>query len=88
MEEIGFKYDEPIPLFMDSDGAIAITKNPENMRSTLHIDKVYHWIRQHVDEGTFSPESIPGKENPADIFTKSLDLSSFNRHKYNLGITN
>ena len=88
MEEVGFKHDEPIPLFMDSDGAIAITKNPENMRSTLHIDKVYHWIRQHVDEGTFSPESIPGKENPADIFTKSLDLSSFNRHKYNLGITN
>ncbi|KAI0995437.1 hypothetical protein K3495_g12742 [Podosphaera aphanis] len=86
MEELGFPHNEPIPLFMDSDGAIALTKNPENMRATLHIDKIYHWIRQHVEQGTFSPESIPGRENPADIFTKSLDRSSFERHKINIGI--
>lgn len=86
MEELGFPHKEPIPLFMDSDGAIALTKNPENMRATMHIDKIYHWIRQHVEEGTFSPESIPGKENPADIFTKSLVLSSFQKHKMNIGM--
>lgn len=51
MEELEFKHDEPIQLFMDSDGAIALTKNPGNMRATLHIDKIYHWIRQHVEDG-------------------------------------
>lgn len=86
MQELGYTHDEPIPLFMDSDGAICLTKNPENMRATLHIDKIYHWIRQHVEEGTFSPDSIPGTENPADLFTKSLDKSSFDRHKANIGI--
>ena len=86
MEELGFKHSSPIPLFMDSDGAIALTKNPENMRATIHIDKIYHWIRQHVEDGTFSPESIPGKENPADVFTKSLSKSFFDKHTLNIGV--
>ncbi|KAI1002740.1 hypothetical protein K3495_g5462 [Podosphaera aphanis] len=72
MQELDYEYKDPIPLFMGSDGAIALTKNPENMRATLHIDKIYHWIRQHVEEGMSSPESIPRSENPADLFTKSL----------------
>ena len=88
MEEMGFIHDEPIPIFMDSDGAISLTKNPENMRATIHIDKIYHWIRQHVEEGTFSPESIPSKENPADLFTKLLPKSLFDYHTSNIGILN
>ncbi|KAI0998420.1 hypothetical protein K3495_g9775 [Podosphaera aphanis] len=86
MEELGFRHDEPIPLFMDSDGAIALTKNPENMQATIHIDKIYHWIRQHVEEGTFSPESIPSPENPADLFTKALANPSFDKHIQNIGV--
>ena len=43
MEDLNFQHEDPIPLFMDSDGAIAITKNPENMRATIHIDKIFHW---------------------------------------------
>ncbi|KAI0996183.1 Retrovirus-related Pol polyprotein from transposon TNT 1-94 [Podosphaera aphanis] len=86
MEELGFRHDEPIPLFMDSDGAIALTKNPENMRATIHIDKIYHWIRQYVEEGTFSPESIPSSENPADLFTKALAKPSFDKHIQNIGV--
>lgn len=86
MEDLRFKHEDPIPLFMDSDGAIAISKNPENMRATIHIDKIFHWIRQHVDMGTFSPESIPSEHNPADIFTKSLPKDIFEKHKLNIGI--
>lgn len=86
MEELGFEHKDPIPLFMDSEGAIALTKNPENMRATLHIDKIYHWIRRHVEQGTFSPESIPSQENPADLFTKSLPKSTFDKHSQNIGL--
>ena len=86
MEDLGYKHSEPIPLFMDSDGAIALTKNPENMRSTIHIDKIYHWIRQHVGEGTFSPESIPSRENLADNFTKALSKMDFEKHIHNIGM--
>ncbi|KAI1002210.1 hypothetical protein K3495_g5994 [Podosphaera aphanis] len=86
MEELRFRYDEPIPLFMDSDGAIALTKNLENMRATIHIDKIYHRIRQHVEEGTFSPESIPSPENSADLFTKAVAKPSFDKHIQNIGV--
>lgn len=86
MKELTFKHDEPIPLFMDSDGAIALTINPENMKATLHIDRIYHWIRHRLEEGAFRPESIPGKANQADIFTKLLDLSSLNHHKISIDI--
>ncbi|KAI0999362.1 hypothetical protein K3495_g8836 [Podosphaera aphanis] len=86
MGELEMPHSGPIPLFMDSDGAIALTKNPENMRATIHIDKIFHWIRQHVENRTFSPGSILSKQNLADLLTKALLRVSFEQHKFNIGM--
>ncbi|KAI1001934.1 hypothetical protein K3495_g6272 [Podosphaera aphanis] len=44
MEELEMQHSGPVPLFMDSDGAIALTKYPENMRATIYIEgRMVQW---------------------------------------------
>ena len=39
---------------------------------TKHIDIAYHFVRQLIEEGWFSPKHIDTMINIADIFTKAL----------------
>ena len=41
-----------IPIFCDNTSAIAISNNPVQHSRTKHIDIRYHFIREHVMNGT------------------------------------
>jgi transposase InsO family protein len=57
---------------MDSQGAIALAKNPEFHARTKHIDVQHHFIREHVMKGTVKLSYVPTGVMVADIFTKAL----------------
>jgi len=59
----------------DSDSALKAIKNPVFHARTKHFDMRHHFIRDVVAKGELCMGYIPGDENPADIFTKSLDRS-------------
>ena len=42
---------QPISLYADNQGAIALAKNPVNHQRTKHIDIKYHFIRLEVEQG-------------------------------------
>jgi len=46
-----------------------------------HIDHQYHYIRQQNRSGKLTVKTIPGKDNPADILTKLIPMSSVNGWK-------
>ena len=62
----------PTTIYSDSQGSIALVKNPEYHSRTKHIDIRHHFVREHV----FSGETIfkfVGTENMiADVLTKPL----------------
>jgi len=62
----------PTTIYSDSQGSIALVKNPEYHSRTKHIDIRHHFVRDHV----FSGETIfkfVGTENMiADVLTKPL----------------
>ncbi|KAK1379096.1 hypothetical protein POM88_025840 [Heracleum sosnowskyi] len=70
---------EKIPIFCDNTSAIAITENPVQHSRTKHIDIKYHFIREHVMNGTVELHFVPSEQQLADIFTKPLDESKFSR---------
>ena len=41
---------EPMEIFCDNEGAVALTKEPRDHGSSRHIDKKYHFIRHRVEE--------------------------------------
>ena len=68
-------------LTTDSEGAFNLSKTNGYMRRTRHIDHRYHYIRQEIKKGHLDLQTIPGKENPADIFTKILPMSAVREWK-------
>ena len=67
----------------DSESALKAIKNPVFHARTKHFDMRHHFIRDVVAKGELSVGYIAGDENPADIFTKSLDR---NKHAVALGL--
>ena len=42
---------EPMEIFYDNGGVVAITKEPRDRGRSSHIDRKYHFIRHRVEEG-------------------------------------
>ena len=42
---------EPMEIFCDNEGAVALTKEPRDHGRSQHIDRKYHFIRHRVEEG-------------------------------------
>ena len=87
LRDYGFVLNK-IPILCDNISAIAITNNPVQHTRTKHIDVGYHFIREHVMNGTVELHFVPTEEQIADIFTKALDESTFTYLVGKLGMLN
>jgi hypothetical protein len=87
LQDYGFVLNK-IPIFCDNTSAIAITNNPVQHSRTKHIDIRYHFIREHVTNGTVELHFVPTEQQLADIFTKPLDEITFSRLVGELGMLN
>ena len=63
-----------------------MTGNPVQHSMTKHISIMYHFIREHVDEGTVELHFVPTDQLLADIFTKPLCEATFIRLVNELGM--
>ncbi len=73
---INITLKQPI-LITDSQSAQALAENPEFHRRTKHIDIMYHYIRQLVNENQIILTYCKSKENNADPFTKGVPRVQF-----------
>ncbi|XP_057444286.1 uncharacterized protein LOC130736472 [Lotus japonicus] len=73
-------------LFCDNLSAINISKNPIQHSRTKHIDIRHHFIRELVEDGTVTLEHVSTEKQLADIFTKALDATQFEKLRQLLGI--
>ena len=87
LQDYGFMLDK-IPILCDNTSAIAIANNPVQHTRTKHIDIRYHFLREHVMNGTVELHFVPTDQQIADIFTKPLDESTFSRLVGELGMLN
>ena len=75
-----------ITLYCDNFSAINISKNPIQHSRTKHIDIRHHFIRDLVEENIVTLEHVTTEGQIADIFTKALDATQFERLRGKLGI--
>ncbi|KAL8121152.1 hypothetical protein AgCh_018062 [Apium graveolens] len=75
-----------IPIYCDNQSAIAMTGNPVQHSMIKHISIRYHFIREHVMEGTVELHFVPTDQQLADIFTKPLCEATFARLVNELGM--
>jgi hypothetical protein len=67
----------PVIIHIDNTGTITLLKEAKNHIRSKHIDVHYHFIRGHIERGTFLPEWLPSHRNMADILTKALPRPLF-----------
>ena len=84
MKFLGMGMKDKMNIKIDNQGALFLSKNEYACHRTKHIDVRYHYIRQHIEEGTIEMELIRSEENTADMFTKNLGHDLFWTHVYKL----
>ncbi|GJW03050.1 retrovirus-related pol polyprotein from transposon TNT 1-94 [Tanacetum coccineum] len=82
-----FFYDK-VPIYCVSKSAIAISCNPVQHTRTKHIDVRYHFIKDHVENGTIELYFVGTEFQLADLFTKSLPEARFKFLVEKLGMMN
>nr|GEV97774.1 copia protein [Tanacetum cinerariifolium] len=76
IQDYGFNYNK-IPLYCDSQSAIAISWNPVQYSRTKHIHTRYHFIKEHVENGIIELYFVRTEYQLADMFTKALPEDKF-----------
>ena len=69
---LGLHASAPTTIQCDSQGAIALAKNPEHHQRSKHIDMRYHFIREQVTNGAITLSYTSTSDMVADQLTKPL----------------
>jgi hypothetical protein len=78
LSELGMPPSVPTVIYSDSQGSIALAKNPEHHNRTKHIDIQHHFVREQLARRTVALEFMGTADMVADVLTKPL---SRDRHE-------
>nr|GEV89548.1 hypothetical protein [Tanacetum cinerariifolium] len=85
LTDYGFHFNK-IPIYCDSNSAIAISCNLVQHSRTKHIVVRYHFIKKHVKKGTIEQYFVKTDYQLADLFTKTLLVDRFKYLVCHLGM--
>lgn len=88
LRETNHPQHEPTQIYINNMSAIALAKNPVTHGRSKHIDRKYHFIRQHVKENNIQLVFCRTEDQIADIFTKPLKVETFEYFRIRLGLRN
>jgi hypothetical protein len=86
LAEVKSEQQEKFTLKMDSQSAIALSKNPVHHERSKHIDVRFHFIRNCILDGKMEVEHVRTEEQLADILTKPLGRDKFCELRVQLGV--
>ena len=71
--------DVECEIYMDSSAAMGLAQK-EGLGKAKHVAIHWLWVQQETREGRLKVRKVPGKENPADLMTKSLNGNEITKH--------
>ena len=80
-ESFNVNFDKPIKMYEDNSGAIAIAKFGNFTKNSKHIEVQYHYINENYENGIIDIIKIDSQFNLADMLTKSLDKTKFQKNR-------
>lgn len=83
MSELGYR-QQPITLYCDNQGAMALANNPIHHNRSKHIDIKHHFIRECLLKHVVTLEWVSTDRMVADLLTKPLSPKLFERQRDNL----
>jgi hypothetical protein len=77
---MGIKVKLPIIVQVDNIGAIFMTENVSTSSRTKHVDVMYHFVREYVEDGFIKIIFVRSEHNVSDRFTKNVTGDIYNAH--------
>jgi hypothetical protein len=77
---------ERAPLMCDNTNAISVAKNLVFHIRMRRLERIHHFLRDHVEKGDIEIRYIDTERQLADIFTKPLDASRFAALRREIGV--
>src|SRR5882724_647464 len=71
-QEIFKPLNDPVLIYLDNSGAVALSENPVFHNQSKHIDIRWHYIRDLIQSKIIRSSHIPGIYNGADFLMKAL----------------
>jgi transposase InsO family protein len=84
--ELGMPKTITTIIHSDSQGSIALSKNPEHHARSKHIDIRHHFVREQVAAGTVALQYVPTHDMIADVLTKPLSKLQHTRLVHTMGV--
>ncbi|GJZ53297.1 retrotransposon protein, putative, ty1-copia subclass [Tanacetum coccineum] len=78
--------EEPINMYCDNTGAIAIAKESGITKGASHFRAKVHYLREVIEFGDIKLEKVHTYDNIADPFTKALAFPKHSEHAMNIGM--
>ena len=85
LQDYGYTFNR-IPIYCDSKSAIAISCNTVLHSKSKHIALRYHFIKEHVEQGTVELYFVGTEYQLADLFTKALAPTRFAELVHQIGM--
>jgi hypothetical protein len=80
LRSFGIKVTKPCKTLEDNEANIVNASVASSPLRKKHAALSYHFIRENAAVGTICPGKISGKDNFADLLTKSLERNTFMKH--------
>ncbi|GJT98685.1 hypothetical protein Tco_1094203 [Tanacetum coccineum] len=78
--------EEPINMYCDNTGAIAIAKESRITKGARHFHAKVHYLREVIEYGDIKLEKVHTYDNLADPFIKALAFPKHSEHTKNIGM--
>ncbi|GJS72443.1 retrotransposon protein, putative, ty1-copia subclass [Tanacetum coccineum] len=78
--------EEPISMYCDNTGAIAIAKDHGITKGARHFRAKVHYLRETIEMGDVKIEKVDTEDNLADPFTKALAYPKHSELTKNIGL--
>jgi hypothetical protein len=72
---------ETTTIWEDNQSAIAYSQNALGSEKTKHIGLKWHFIKEHVEQGTIKLRYLHTDQMVVDMFTKPLPGPTLTRHR-------
>ena len=80
------KSSAPMSIGVDNNAAIQISTKTTMSERTKHLDCKYFAVREFIEDGHLNVERVDTADNTADIFTKPLGKTKFEKFRLDLGV--
>ena len=78
--ELNIDHNKPIPLLIDNQAAIQLSKKPVDYKSSKYLDIKMKFVCEAIENGVVKTYYVTSTENIADILTKPVDTTIFKKH--------